>query len=37
MTIGPANLIPGRREARAGVVAARLTEEDIDRLINEQA
>jgi hypothetical protein len=31
------NLIPGRREARARVVAPGLTEEDIDRLINEQA
>jgi hypothetical protein len=35
ITIGPDELIPGRREARARVVAAGLTDEDIDRLINE--
>jgi hypothetical protein len=28
-------LIPGRREARARVVAAGLSDEDIDRLIDE--
>ena len=35
ITIAPAEVIPGRREARARVVAAGLTDEDIDRLINE--
>jgi hypothetical protein len=35
ITIEPDELIPGRREARARVVAAGLTDEDIDRLINE--
>ena len=29
-------LIPGRREARAHVVAAGLTDDDIDRLIKEE-
>jgi len=33
--IEPDELIPGRREARARVIAAGLTDEDIDRLINE--
>lgn len=35
ITIEPHELIPGRREARARVVAAGLTDEDIDRLIDE--
>jgi len=35
ITIEPDELIPGRREARARVIAAGLTDEDIDRLINE--
>jgi hypothetical protein len=35
ITIEPDKLIPGRREARARVIAAGLTDEDIDRLINE--
>jgi hypothetical protein len=35
ITIEPAELIPGRREARARVVAAGLTDEDIDRLIDQ--
>jgi hypothetical protein len=35
ITIEADELIPGRREARARVVAAGLTDEDIDRLINE--
>ena len=35
ITIEPDELIPGRREARARVVAAGLSDEDIDRLINE--
>jgi hypothetical protein len=35
ITIEPDELIPGRREARARVVAAGLTDDDIDRLINE--
>ena len=35
ITIEPDELIPGRREARACVVAAGLTDEDIDRLIDE--
>ncbi|MGH7152758.1 MAG: hypothetical protein ACREF3_02425 [Acetobacteraceae bacterium] len=35
LTIEPDELIPGRREARARVVAAGLTDEDIDRLIDE--
>ena len=35
ITIEPAELIPGRREARARVVAAGLTDDDIDRLIEE--
>ena len=35
ITIEPDELIPGRREARARVVAAGLTDEDIDRLIDE--
>ena len=35
ITIEPDELIPGRREARARVVAAGLTDEDIERLINE--
>jgi hypothetical protein len=34
ITIEPDELIPGRREARARVVAAGLTDEDIDRLID---
>jgi hypothetical protein len=34
-TIEPDELIPGRREARARVVAAGLSDEDIDRLIDE--
>lgn len=35
VTIEADELIPGRREARARVVAAGLSDEDIDRLINE--
>jgi hypothetical protein len=35
ITIEPGELIPGRREARARVVAAGLTDDDIDRLIEE--
>ena len=35
ITIEPDELIPGRREARARVIVARLTDEDIDRLIDE--
>ncbi|HEV2301275.1 MAG TPA: hypothetical protein VM755_22500 [Stellaceae bacterium] len=35
VTIEADELIPGRREARARVVAAGLSDEDIDRLIDE--
>jgi hypothetical protein len=35
ITIEPVELIPGRREARARVGAAGLTDDDIDRLIEE--
>ena len=36
LTIGPQReAIPGRRESRARVVAAGLTDEDIDRLIKQ--
>ena len=35
ITIEPVELIPGRREARARVVAAGLTDDDIDRPIEE--
>jgi hypothetical protein len=35
VTIRPDELIPGRREARLRVIAAGLTDEDIDRLIDE--
>lgn len=35
VTIQPAELIPGRREARLRVVAAGLTDDDIDRLIKQ--
>lgn len=35
ITIEPDELIPGRREARAGIIAAGLSDEDIDRLIEE--
>jgi hypothetical protein len=35
ITIEHDELIPGRREARARVVAAGLTDADIDRLIDE--
>jgi hypothetical protein len=35
ITIEADELIPGRREARARVIAARLTDEDIDRLIKQ--
>ena len=35
ITIDPDELTPGRPEARARVVAAGLTDEDIDRLIDE--
>ena len=34
ITIEPDELIPGRRACRARVIAAGLTDEDIDRLIN---
>ena len=35
ITIEPDELIPGRRASRARVVAAGLTEDDIDRLIKQ--
>ena len=35
VTIQPDERIPGRREARARVIAAGLTDEDIDRLIKQ--
>jgi hypothetical protein len=35
ITIEPDELIPGRRACRARVIAAGLTDEDIDRLIEE--
>jgi hypothetical protein len=35
VTIEPDELIPGRREARARVIAAGLTDDDIDRMIKE--
>ncbi len=35
VTIQPDELIPGRREARLRVVAAGLTDDDIDRLIKQ--
>jgi len=35
VTIQPNELIPGRREARIRVIAAGLTDDDIDRLIDE--
>ena len=35
ITIEPVELIPGRREARARVVAAGLSDDDIDQLIEE--
>jgi hypothetical protein len=35
VTIEPDELIPGRREARARVVAAGLTDDDIDRMIKQ--
>lgn len=35
ITIEPDELIPGRREARARVIAAGLSDDDIDRLIDE--
>ena len=35
ITIEPDELIPGRREARARVIAAGLTDEDIDRMIKQ--
>jgi hypothetical protein len=35
ITIEPDELVPGRREARARVIAAGLTDEDIDRLIKQ--
>lgn len=35
ITIEPVELIPARREARARVVAAGLTDDDIDQLIEE--
>ena len=35
ITIEPDELIPGRRACRARVIAAGLTDDDIDRLINE--
>jgi hypothetical protein len=35
MTIQPDELIPGRREARLRVIAAGLSDEDIDRLIKQ--
>ena len=35
VTIRPDELIPGRREARLRVIAAGLTDDDIDRLIKQ--
>jgi hypothetical protein len=35
LTIQPDELIPGRREARARVIAAGLSDDDIDRLIKQ--
>jgi hypothetical protein len=35
ITIEPDEAIPGRREARARVITAGLTDEDIDRLMEE--
>jgi hypothetical protein len=35
ITIEPDEAIPGRREARARVIAAGLTDDDIDRLIKQ--
>jgi hypothetical protein len=35
LTIRPDELIPGRREARLRVIAAGLSDDDIDRLIDE--
>lgn len=35
ITIEPDEFIPGRREARLRVIAAGLTDDDIDRLIEE--
>jgi hypothetical protein len=35
VTIQPDELIPGRREARLRVIAAGLTDDDIDRLIKQ--
>jgi hypothetical protein len=35
ITIEPDELIPGRRAARARVIAAGLTDDDIDRLIKQ--
>ncbi|HKS89176.1 MAG TPA: hypothetical protein VJR70_07030 [Stellaceae bacterium] len=35
VTIQADEMIPGRREARARVIAAGLTDDDIDRLIEE--
>jgi hypothetical protein len=35
VTIEPDELIPGRREARARVTAAGLSDDDIDRLIKQ--
>jgi hypothetical protein len=35
ITIEPNESIPGRREARARVIAAGLSDEDIDRLIKQ--
>jgi len=35
ITIEPDELIPGRRASRAQVIAAGLTDEDIDRLIKQ--
>ena len=35
ITIEPDELVPGRREARARVIAAGLTDDDIDRMIKQ--
>ena len=35
VTIEPNEVIPGRRKARARVIAAGLTDDDIDRLIKQ--
>ena len=36
ITIGPDELIPGRRAARARIIAAGLSDDDIDRLLDKR-